>query len=133
MSRDANRQESARWLAQARRDLEAASANRLAGFHEWACFLSQQAAEKVLKGFLHLHGERGIFSNSILALMRRSTEVEPRWSPLDAAKRLDEVYIPSRYPNGLQEGTPGEFYNDKDADQCIVLARQIVDFAMGLT
>jgi HEPN domain-containing protein len=33
-------------IRQARRDLEAARAQTEAGFHEWACFAAQQAAEK---------------------------------------------------------------------------------------
>ena len=40
---------SADWLRQARRDLENAEYELEGGFYEWACFLSQQAAEKAVK------------------------------------------------------------------------------------
>jgi HEPN domain-containing protein len=36
-------------MAQAGRDLEAARANAEASFHEWACFVAHQAAEKAWK------------------------------------------------------------------------------------
>lgn len=41
------------WLNQAMRDLEQAEDSKSAGRHEWACFASQQAAEKAIKA-LHL-------------------------------------------------------------------------------
>lgn len=133
MTRDANREECARWLTQAQRDLEAAEVNRRAGYHEWACFLSQQAAEKALKAYLHLRGERGILGHSILTLLRRAAEHEARFAGFGEAKRLDEVYIPARYPNGLVEGTPGEFYDSRDSEQCMELARRIVGFVTSLS
>src|SRR5437870_2705950 len=37
------------WMAQGERDLEVARTAAREGFHEWACFASQQAAEKALK------------------------------------------------------------------------------------
>jgi HEPN domain-containing protein len=41
------------WFRQAERDLEQATASREDGRHEWACFASQQAAERAVKA-LHL-------------------------------------------------------------------------------
>ena len=37
------------WLRQAERDLEAAKLSFNGGIYEWACFLSQQCAEKAVK------------------------------------------------------------------------------------
>jgi len=46
------------WLRQAEKDLEKAKLDLEGGFYEWACFTSQQAAEKVIKAvFQRLHGE----------------------------------------------------------------------------
>lgn len=126
--KDANRVEAGRWLDQAERDLAAAESNQRAGFHEWACFLAQQAAEKALKSFLYLGGERAVIGHSINDLLLRCTAQEPGFARHRAAKRLDEVYISSRYPNGLTSGTPGQFYEEKDAEECRVLAREIVAF-----
>jgi len=45
--------EAERWLAQALRDLEASKNSARSGFHEWACFQAQQAAEKAVKALFH--------------------------------------------------------------------------------
>lgn len=37
------------WLKQALRDLESAKVQKQNNFFEWACFISQQAAEKAIK------------------------------------------------------------------------------------
>ncbi len=47
---------------------------------------------------------------------------------LDAARALlDRYYIPTRYPNGLPDLTPGKCYFQKDADLCIRAARRLLD------
>ncbi len=126
--KDANQVEAGRWLEQAERDLAAAESNQRAGYHEWACFLAQQAAEKALKSFLYLSGERAVIGHSINDLLQRCAALESGFGRHRAAKRLDEVYISSRYPNGLTSGTPGSFYEAKDAEECRTLAREIVAF-----
>ena len=64
------------WLDQARRDLELAQHAELGGFHEWACFAAQQAAEKGLKALIaSLGGEaRG---HSIVAMAIRQRDQNP--------------------------------------------------------
>ena len=126
-----NRAEFERWMRQAERDLESARSNAKAGFHEWACFISQQAAEKALKAFLYGKGERTVVGHSILALLNRVDRYSPIKKGLKNAKRLDEVYIPSRYPNGLEEGSPTEFYDHEDAKQCIELAALVISRVKG--
>ena len=43
------------------------------------------------------------------------------------AKRLDTIYITSRYPNGLAgDIAPAEFYEKEDADQCLNCAESIL-------
>ena len=113
-------------MRQADRDLAAALSNAREQFFEWACFLSQQAAEKSLKAFLYLQGERAVIGHSILTLVRRAAAYASNLNQLQEAKRLDEVYIPSRYPNGLDDGAPGEFYSAKDAQECIALADHVI-------
>ena len=53
-----NGAEAKRWFDQGVRDRAAAESNRVNGFHEVACFLCQQSAEKLLKAFLYRQGER---------------------------------------------------------------------------
>jgi HEPN domain-containing protein len=123
---DQNRAEYDRWLRQAERDLAAARSNASNGFHEWACFLSQQAAEKALKAFLYLQGERAVIGHGIAALVRRAAAYAADLEGLHPAKRLDEVYIPSRHPNGLEDSVPGDFYGEEDSNECIGLAERVI-------
>ena len=59
------------WLRQAERDLNHARHALDDGDYEWACFASQQAAEKALKGLVqHLGGNA--FGHSILNCCRTS-------------------------------------------------------------
>lgn len=51
---------------------------------------------------------------------------------LDAAKVLDKLYIPTRYPNGLVEGAPTEFFTRQEAEHAIRCAEAILRFGHGL-
>jgi HEPN domain-containing protein len=39
---------------------------------------------------------------------------------------LDRYYIPTRYPNGLPDLTPGKAYFHTDSEQSIAVAREII-------
>ena len=123
-----NETEFSRWFEQAKDDLEAARASRRAGHYEWTCFQAQQSAEKALKAFLLLQGKRQFLSHSIKELLREAVEVESRLVDVGRARRLDEYYIPTRYPNGLPGTTrPHEFYDDEEALECLQLAELVLD------
>ncbi len=117
---------SADWLAKAERDLSAAEHAASGGFHEWAAFSAQQAAEKAAKALIQaLHGaERG---HSVTGLFRQLPS-PPQEQLLDAARELDQVYITSRYPNGFAEGTPGEHFSQSTSRRLIAYARAIFEF-----
>lgn len=123
---------SADWLAQADRDLLAARAQLSAGFAEWACFISQQSAEKGVKAVLQSWGAEA-WGHSVTALLEALAE---RSSPGDAAKRaartLDRYYIPARYPNGFASGKPGDYITAEDAENAISGAEEILRFCHGL-
>ena len=119
------------WLAQAKRDLNhAVNACRDKDF-EWSWFSAQQAAEKAVKAvFLHLHGEG--WGHSVYGLLRAlGDKVQVPGQLLEAAKNLDKHYIPTRYPNGFDSGTPGDYYTKADAQKAIENARQIIEFCEG--
>jgi HEPN domain-containing protein len=124
--KDANREEYNRWLKQAKHDLKTAKSTAREEAHDWACFLSQQAAEKALKAYLYLMGERAVLGHSVMMLLQRCAAHDPSFREVSDAKRLDEVYITSRYPNGLQEGTPAEFYKESDSKECIKLGEKTI-------
>ncbi|WP_272487325.1 HEPN domain-containing protein [Rhodothermus marinus] len=45
---------------------------------------------------------------------------------------LDKLYIPTRYPNGLLEGAPTEFFTRQEAEHAIRCAEAILRFGHGL-
>ena len=50
---------------------------------------------------------------------------------LDATRELDLFYVPTRYPNGLDQGTPGQAFSAAHSGNAIALAAGIVDVAEG--
>jgi HEPN domain-containing protein len=119
------------WLTQARRDLELARHAEKGSFYEWACFAAQQGAEKALKALVAaLGGEaRG---HAIVAIAKALPE--PPGFPadlLDAARRLDRHYIPTRYPNGFDQGAPQDYFTAADAAEALRDAEEILDYCAG--
>ena len=117
------------WLEQAEADLRAAALSASGGAHEWACFQSQQAGEKALKALLYGRGFTSIMTHSLRRLVRECQALDPTVGTLaEAARLLDQHYIPTRYPNGLDEETPPTRYYEKgDADACLRSARSILE------
>ncbi len=43
------------------------------------------------------------------------------------AKKLDQYYIPTRYPNGLPGGIPSRYYNDpKEAEEAMNFTKELI-------
>ena len=117
------------WWVQAQADLQHARSARKEGAYEWACFASQQAAEKALKAVFEARGQKawGHSATYLLQALADSGESIPD-DLLDAARILDKHYIPTRYPNGLEQGAPTEFYTRKEADDAIRYTTAILQF-----
>jgi len=47
---------------------------------------------------------------------------------VEAANSLDKLYIPTRGPNGLEQGAPTEFYTRREAEEAIGLGQGVLDF-----
>ena len=58
-----SREESQRWFKQSEYDFEAARRNFEQKIYSYACFIAEQAAQKALKSFLILKGERYIWEH----------------------------------------------------------------------
>jgi HEPN domain-containing protein len=116
------------WLRQAVRDLESAQSQHENGFYEWACFISQQAAEKAVKAVYQRLGAEvwGHSTTDLLMGLREKISVSDEL--LDSARRLDRHYIPARYPNGWASGTPAEYLTEKDSLDAISDSQGIIQF-----
>ena len=116
------------WFEQAEADLRAAEDSAAAEHHEWSCFQCQQAGEKALKAFLYAQGRTSIVTHSLRRLAAECLAVESAFTAVDDdARLLDQYYIATRYPNGLDEDTPpSRYYDRKDAQRCLQSARSIL-------
>lgn len=88
-----------KWIFQARGDLEVATVLAANGFHEWACFVSLQAAQKSEKAYFVALGMEPPFrrGNEGHDLVRLSTgwpdsvkEAEPAPKLAEAQARLNQ-------------------------------------------
>ncbi len=116
------------WLRQAQRDLSHARNSLDHGDFEWACFASQQAAEKAVKAVYenrHSEGWGHVVSKLLKGL---PAQAGVTGDLLETAMRLDKLYILPRYPNGFESGAPGDFYTRAEAEAAIVDAHAIIEF-----
>jgi HEPN domain-containing protein len=113
------RAEAERWLTQAKSDLAVQ-----------ACFRCQQAAEKALKALHYFGGARFVPGHSLVELLAPLVAVDPSLSSHEeAARRLDQLYIPTRYPNGLPGGVPAQVFSHGQAAEAIAQAATFLERA----
>ncbi|MGQ9723587.1 MAG: HEPN domain-containing protein [Candidatus Jordarchaeum sp.] len=116
------------WLEQGRRDFERAKLDLENKYYEWACFTSQQSAEKVLKA-LALKLGLNIWGHSLIEIINILTcKIDIPEELKDKAKLLDIYYIPTRYPNGFPSGKPADYFTEKQAKEAIDAAGSIIRF-----
>lgn len=118
--------EGLRWLKAAQEDLVYARHAAEHGFHAPACFFAQQAAEKAVKALHYAGGARAVLGHSVRALVESLTSPDLT-GVLDMARELDLLYLPSRYPNGIDEGTPAEAFSGSQSARAIEHAEAILD------
>jgi HEPN domain-containing protein len=128
MSADKEHYEARRWLDTTLQDIEAARSLMAAGKFSHSCFFSQQAAEKAMKSLWYFLGEDP-WGHSIQKLIAELPDprAHERMGPLlEAGALLDRYYIPTRYPNGLPDLTPGQVYFRRDADVCLESSHRLL-------
>ena len=115
------------WLIKARRDLE--TAERLAKepepFFDTAIYHYQQAAEKVLKGFLVFNNKRFEKTHDLNVLIQLAMTINEKFSSLlDAGDILTPYATTFRYPGEDAEPTKEEF------DEATLSANKIYNFVL---
>ena len=128
MSQSKNRYQAERWLLTAEEDLRAAESLSQAGLFAPACFHAQQSGEKALKALWYLVDAEpwGHAVQRLVADFPRRAELPDPETWIERAALLDKFYIPTRYPNGLPDLTPGQVYRQADATRGIEAARLLV-------
>ncbi len=123
------REESLRWLTQAQDEFQDADDLRKRGRFYLALFHFQQAAERSLKAYLSLKVKsvEGFYTHSKDDLLGMTVEVDPDFKTALKAKKLDQYYIPTRYPSGLPGGVPSRYFDDpKEAEEAMELAKNLI-------
>lgn len=113
------------WFSMAEDDLNFAKVGLREKFYSQVCFLSQQAIEKVLKGYIVSIGKTHSKTHKLIDLYRicNAKFLEPFKNKM---KLLDEFYIPTRYPDGIPGGLPGRLSNETDAKEALSAAEEIL-------
>jgi HEPN domain-containing protein len=121
-----------RWLKQAELDLDDARYNAEGGRYSLTCFLSQQAAVKALKAYLYRQGNELVWGHSVAELVDDASGADAGFKALkEKGSFSDRFYIPTRYPNGLPGGIPSESFNEKDAQEAMGAAKDVIDAVAG--
>lgn len=116
------------WMEQAGILLEQARWLRNGDFYPASCFNSQQAAEMALKALLlfrHVNAWGHMLTKLLEALPE---DISVTDEVRAAAASLDRLYIPTRYPNGFEEGVPRDYFMAEDADEALGLAEVVIGF-----
>ena len=64
--------------------------------------------------------------NKLLTRLQKGTTIPS--GLIEKAKKLDRFYIPTRYPNGFEQGAPMDYYLKEDAREALKYAREIINF-----
>lgn len=115
------------WLEQALRGLGRARIDVQYEYWEWACFTSQQAAEKAVKALL-MHRGLDAWGHAVTPMLRQLEGVDVPPEMIAKCQLLDSYYIPARYPNGFAVGKPADYYNANVARDAVDAADAIIRF-----
>ena len=120
------------WMDQAEGDLEHAKSDLKLGFYDWACFSSQQSAEKAVKAVFQKLGAEA-WGNSVYdLLLELKSRMDVSEELLEYALELDKAYIPTRYPNAHSTSSPRRRYTRKEAERLIEYAEEILVFCKNI-
>lgn len=117
---------SADWSQQARRDISGAKNAMESGFHEWACFIAQQGAEKAVVA-LYNKLKVAPYGHDVAELLRRlGTRIRVPDEVMTDARSLDRYYTLTRYPDSFATGTPENHFTRDDAEDALCRAERVL-------
>ena len=121
--------ETNKWIEFAKEDLVVARLCIEEKVYNQTCFHSHQGVEKLLKGYLQVKGKVVPKTHSIGVLLGLCAQIDNGFKELtDRFIKLDDYYIPTRYPDvlpgALSEGMPGA----QDAQEAFSILEEAVEF-----
>jgi HEPN domain-containing protein len=120
------------WIDQAEGDLEHAKSDLKLGFYDWACFSSQQSAEKAVKAVFQKLGAEAWGHSVYDLLLELKNRMDVSEELLEYSLELDKAYIPTRYPNAHPSSSPRRRYTRKEAERLIEYAEKILVFCKNI-
>ncbi len=113
------------WLVFAREDLQVAEIVLDEELYNQVCFHAQQCVEKALKGALARQGHVPPRTHSITDLL---SLFPPDWLAdlRDDLIMMDDLYIPTRYPDALPGMLPDALPGRAEAEEALALARAVL-------
>ncbi len=124
------KEEAMRWFTHAKDEFIDADELRKRGRFYLALFHFQQSVDKAIKAFLYLNVKsiEVFFTHSINDLLKIAIDIDTEFNKVVSVKKLDQYYIPTRYPNGLPGGIPSRYYDDpKEAEDAMLLAKKAIE------
>lgn len=117
------------WFNFAQEDLIVAKLSFNEKIYNQACFHSQQGVEKMLKGFLKINNKNIPKVHSLAQLLTLCVEIDSSFETLRAdCVKLDDYYIPTRYPDALPGMLPEGLPSEDDAQKAILTLEEVMDF-----
>lgn len=118
-----------KWLEFAQEDLILAEADLEKEVYNQACFHAQQGVEKALKGFPRTRQRSVPKIHSLTELVAICRDLDKSFLELEeTCVRLEQYYIPTRYPDALPGIGPEGLPTRQDAEEVVVLLRNTLDW-----
>lgn len=109
----------------ASQDILFAEAGLRDGFYSHVCYLSQQAVEKAMKGYLVFQGKDYPKTHGLVT-PHRLMDIDWLDSHLSALKKLSDFYVPLRYPDAFPGSLPEGLPDKETAAKALKWAEEIV-------
>lgn len=117
------------WFEFAKQDLKISEMALNKKFYNQTCFHCQQAVEKFLKGYLIAKNKEVPKIHFLDELLSLCVQTDKDFEKLRAhCSKLDDYYIPMRYPDALPGILPEGLPNKKDALEAISFAKEVMQF-----
>jgi len=96
-----------------------------------SCFHCQQAAEKLLKGYLLAKNQEVPKIHFLDELLNLCVKSDSSFEDLrEGCARLDDYYLPTRYPDALPGTLPEGLPEENDAVEAVAFTQKIEQFVL---
>ena len=117
------------WFYFAEEDIKMAESAFKERIFNQTCFHSQQAVEKMLKGFLKAKGVIIPRTHFLVELLKICIKIDKDFQDLrDECAILDDYYIPTRYPDAIPGVLPDGLPKEKDAKEALSILIHACNF-----